>query len=143
MQLLNLNITTATTLLVGSNFQIRGGVAGVDYPTNMLLQANFTYGSGGTSVNAWIQTSADSGLTWIDIANFSFLLATARKVINLNPALSVASFTPTDGTLAADTVKDGVFGNFYRVKYTTVGTYAGGTTLRIDAQTSGLRATLP
>src|SRR5258708_36908022 len=107
MQLVNLNITTATTLLVGSNFQIRGGVAGGDYPTNMLLQANFTYGSGGTSVKAWIQTSADSGLTWIDIANFSFLLAPARTVINLNPAFSAASFSPTAVTLAAVTGTDG------------------------------------
>jgi hypothetical protein len=144
MQLLTVAITTAVGPLVSSNFQIRGGAAGVDYPTNMALQANFTYGSGGTSANAWVQTSLDSGITWIDIANFSFATASLRKVINLNPALSVPSFSPTDGTLAPpDSVKDGIFGNFWRVKYTTVGVYAGGTTLRIDAQTSGLRATLP
>jgi hypothetical protein len=33
-----------------------------------------------------------------------------------------------------DTVKDGVLDNWYRVKYTTTGTYAG-TTIQIDIAT--------
>ena len=30
------------------------------------FQLNFSYGSGGTSVNAWLQTSLDGGTTWCD-----------------------------------------------------------------------------
>jgi hypothetical protein len=46
----------------------------------------------------------------------------------------------TDGTLAANTAKDGVLGALWRVKYTTVGTYAGGTTLNVDITTNAVRA---
>jgi hypothetical protein len=42
------------------------------------------------------------------------------------------SFFAKDGTLTANTAKDGVIGNWIRVKYTTLGTYAGGTTIQID-----------
>jgi hypothetical protein len=47
-------------------------------------------------------------------------------------------YTPTDGTLAANTCKDGLLGNMYRAKYTTTGTYAGNTTVRIDLMSDGL-----
>jgi hypothetical protein len=43
----------------------------------MLLYASFVYGSGGTSVDVWTQTSLDGGSTWIDVCNFHFLQATA------------------------------------------------------------------
>jgi hypothetical protein len=35
-------------------------------------------------------------------------------------------------TLAANACKDGLLGNMYRAKYTSTGTYAGGSTVRID-----------
>ena len=49
-------------------------------------------------------------------------------------------YTPTDGSLAANTCKDGLLGNMYRAKYTTTGTYAANTTVRIDLVTDGLTA---
>jgi hypothetical protein len=49
-------------------------------------------------------------------------------------------YTPTDGTLAANTAKDGLLGNTYRAKYTMTGTYAGNTAVRIDLMTDGLTA---
>jgi hypothetical protein len=80
-----------------------------------------------------LQTSLDGGLTWIDVAEAGFTTASARKVYNLSALTPVTTvYTPTDGTLAANTAKDGVLGNWYRVKYTTVATYAGGTTLTVD-----------
>ena len=50
----------------------------------------------------------------------------------------VASITPTDGAMTANTALSGVFGNQFRIKYQTTGTFAGGTTLRIDAIANGL-----
>ena len=44
----------------------------------------------------------------------------------------------TEGALAANTSKDGLLGNMYRAKYTTTGTYAGNTSVRIDLMTDGL-----
>jgi hypothetical protein len=141
MQLLNLPITVAVGPLVTNNFQLRGGPGGVGNLT-MLLQGNFTYGSGGTTADAWVQTSLDGGATWTDVANFHFLLASARKALNLSSLTVVASFAPSDGTLAADTVKDGILGSLWRCKFTTTGTYAGGTVMRVDAIANGL-AVLP
>jgi len=113
-----------------------------DNPESLLLQANFTYGSGGTTADAWVQTSLDSGATWIDIANFHFTTASLRYLFNLSALTPVTTeYAATDGTLAANTAKDGIIGPFLRVKYVTTGTYAGSTTLRIDATTrSGISA---
>lgn len=105
----------------------------VDAPTSVCVQANFTYGSGGTTVDAYLQTSIDGGLTWIDIAQFHFTTASARFLYNLNSQTSVTTeYTPTDGTLAANTAKDGITGPLYQVKIASAGTYAGNTSLRID-----------
>lgn len=135
--LLNVGVTTAVTAQVTPTFQLRAA-SGQALPTNLVLQGTFTYGSGGTSADAWVQTSVDSGTTWTDVANFHFTTASARFLYNLSSATAVTTeYTPTDGTLAANTAKDGLIGSMWRVKYTTVGTYAG-TTLRVDAFTNGL-----
>jgi hypothetical protein len=42
--------------------------------------------------------------------------------------------------LTANTAKDGLLGNMYRAKFTTTGTYAGNTIVRIDLMTDGLTA---
>jgi len=102
-------------------------------PRSLAVQANFGYGSGGTTVDAWLQTSFDGGVTWTDIANFHFTTAAARFVYNLNSQTPVTTeYTPTDGSLTANTSKDGILGPQFRVKYSSTGTYAGATSLSID-----------
>jgi hypothetical protein len=49
-----------------------------------------------------------------------------------------SAYTPTDGTLSSNTCKDGIIGSQFRVKYSTVGTYAGGTKMLVDVNMSGL-----
>lgn len=97
------------------------------------LQANFLYGSGGTTVKAWVQTSFDGGANWIDIANFAFTTAALRKVAGLTVNVAATHATPTDGTLADNTINNGLIGDRIRVKYTTTGTYGGATSLEIKA----------
>jgi hypothetical protein len=76
-------------------------------------------------------------LSWIDVAECGFTTASARKVYNLSSLTPVTTvYTPTDGTLTANTSKDGLLGNWFRVKYTTVGTYGGNTTLTVDVVSS-------
>jgi hypothetical protein len=88
-----------------------------------------------------VQTSLDGGGTWVDVANFHFTTASARFVFNLSSATPVTTeYVPTDGSLAANTAKDGILGPLWRVKYTTVGVYAGNTNLRVDAFANGLTA---
>jgi hypothetical protein len=102
-------------------------------PPSVTVQCNFTYGSGGTTADAWVQTSLDGGATWVDIANCHFTTSTARFAYNLSSLTPVTTeYTPTDGTLSANTAKDGILGPSYRVKYTTTGTYATSTTLSVD-----------
>jgi len=96
-------------------------------------QAKFLYGAGGTTVKAWIQTTFDGGASWVDIMCFAFLLAAATKISKVSTYVALAAaLVPTDGTLADDTIKDGVLGTQFRVKYTSTGTYTGATSLEID-----------
>jgi hypothetical protein len=135
--ILSLNpITTAMTALVGSVFDLEPGPN-----RDLLLEAVFAYGSSGTSVDAWVQTTVDQGATWIDIANFHFTTSALKKLFNLSSATPITSqATPGDGVLSANTAVDGIIGGQLRVKYTTVGTYAGATSLGIYAAGARLRA---
>jgi hypothetical protein len=129
--LLNAQITAAASLAAAP-----GSLQPNDSPRSLCVQANFTYGSGGTTVDAYLQTSLDGGLTWIDIAQFHFLTTSARVVYNLNSQTPfIGQYTATDGTLAANTSKDGILGTLFQVKTASTGTYVG-TTLRIDVSVS-------
>lgn len=102
-------------------------------PRSLVVQGNFTYDSGGTSVDAYLQTTFDDGATWTDIAQFHFTTSAARKAFNLNSQTPVTTqATPTDGTLASNTAVDGLLGPQVRVKYKSTGTYGGASTLSID-----------
>ena len=125
--LLSKTITTATAIIAAAQTSF------AQRPVSLTLQANFTYGSGGTSADAYVQTSLDGGSTWTDIAEFGFTTSSARKAFNLTNAAVTSVATPGDGALTANTCVNGFLGSLYRVKYVTVGTYAGGTTLVISA----------
>ena len=125
--LLSKTITTATTITATTQTSFS------QRPVSLTLQANFTYGSGGTSVDAYVQTSLDGGSTWTDIAEFGFTTSSARKAFNLTNAAVTSVATPGDGALTANTCVNGLLGSLYRVKYVTVGTYAGNTSLVISA----------
>lgn len=129
--LLDHTFTAAETGQVGGTFACEDGL-----PKSLLLLASFDYGSGGTSVTAYVQTKI--GDTWVDVCTFQFTTSDAAKVANLSALTPVTTlYTPTDGSLTANTVKDGILGRLWRVKYTSVGDYAGGTRLVIDAYFNG------
>jgi hypothetical protein len=127
--LLSATVTAAVTA------QTAGEETGLDGMSGLVMEAIFTYGSGGTSAKAWVQTSLDGGTTWVDIACFAFTTSTANKVATVSARTPVTTvYAPTDGTLGDDTVKDGILGDRVRVKYTTVGTYADSTALKVVVQ---------
>lgn len=99
-------------------------------PKIITAVAKFLYGAGGTTVKAWLQSSYDN-VTWFDVKNFAFTTAAANKLGSVVPA-AVASAVLTDGTLADDLKIDGVMGRYWRVKYTSTGTYSGATSLQVD-----------
>lgn len=129
------------TITVAQAAQLGGVLALPNAPERATLHANFVYGSGGTSVDAWVQTSLDDGASWVDVANFHFTTSSARAVFNLSAHTVVTTqHTPTDGSIASNTAKDGIIGQKWRVKYTTVGTYAGNTSLAVDLVAGGSRS---
>jgi hypothetical protein len=135
--LLNQTITTAISAVPGSVWQFRPAQFG-STPRHLSIQAQFVYGgSGGTSATAFLQTSFDGGTTWCDIACFAFTTSSATKICNLSSLTAVATqATPTNGSLANNSCVDGFLGPVLRVLVTTVGTYAGGTTLTINADSN-------
>jgi hypothetical protein len=127
-------ITTAVTGVTGPVYQFRRGS-----PRNLSCQANFAWGSGGTSAKAWVQTSLDGGATWTDNGFFTFGTALLRAGLNLSSTnvagAAGAQVTLTDGTASAS--QDGIIGSLVRVKFTTTGTYVA-TTLQVDCISDNL-----
>ena len=127
-------ILAQTTIAGAVSNQVSAVLKGFAGAKNIAAQATFNYGSGGTTVKAWLQTSFDGGATWHDIACFAFTTAAARLLHNVveNPATPFTPAAATDASLADNTVKNGPIGDRFRIKYTTTGTYAGATNLRVD-----------
>jgi hypothetical protein len=130
IELLNEGVTAAVTGVTPDGEKLQQILDRVE---SLTLHATFTYGSGGTTVKAWVQTSLDGGASWLDIASFAFTTASAKRVYHLTAAAVTSIATPTDATLADNTSVNGLLGDRYRVKLTTTGTYAGSTSLVIHA----------
>src|ERR1700758_619270 len=56
---------------------------GLDGMEAVTIEANFQYGSGGTTCSAIVATSFDNGVTWRHVARFDFMTAGAVKVANI------------------------------------------------------------
>lgn len=108
---------------------------GLDNYRGVLLDAVFTYDSGGTTVDGYVQTSADGGTTWYDVANFHFTTSSAHAAFNLRATTAVTTQNTTfsDGAITNNTSLDGLLGDQLRVKYKSTGTYGGASSLVITA----------
>jgi hypothetical protein len=125
-------LLAATTITTAVTNQLSTAVIMQDVKY-MAVQGSITYGSGGTNAKMWLQTSIDEGTSWIDIAEFTFTTSTAKRVYSLDGVAVTTIYTPTDAAITANTSKSGIFGDRFRVKYTTTGTYSGSTSIRLDA----------
>jgi len=74
------------------------------------------------------QTAFGQAIHFAQLALASGRFVAAVGEAGLGPAVAA-----TDGTLAVNTVTAGMFGSWWRTKYVVAGTYAGNTTLRVDA----------
>lgn len=111
------------------------GLAGCKYVTALL---KFAYGSGGTTIKVFLQTSLDAGATWIDIMCWALATSSVPGKVNAvvyNTALA-ANVTPTDGTLTDNTILSGLIGDRLRVKFIISGTYTA-STLEVDIVAKG------
>lgn len=93
---------------------------------SVTIDLQFLYGSGGATVDAWVQVSLDGQQTYQDAVHHQFTTASARRQYNITTKTPVtAPVTPGDGVLATDSAIDGILGPDWRLKYTSTGTYAG------------------
>lgn len=122
-------ITTAGTV-TSAAFDLRNGGRP---PLNLSAALKFTYGSGGTSINVYVQTSFDGGSTWQDVISFTQITtANSKQFSNVGRTNKLAPVAQQDGALAAGSANDGFVGPLWRVKVVSVGTYAGSSTLHVD-----------
>lgn len=122
-------VAAAVTDVLTDAYEVGVGVVSV------LLEAVFTYGSGGTNATAWVQTRTASG-QWIDIACFQFTTSSGRKLANLGTRAAVATIYDA-AALTANATKDGILGDALRVKLTTTGTYGGTTHIAVHVLARG------
>ena len=95
----------------------------------MLVQLRFVYGSGGTTVRAYLQTTIDGSVP-IDIACVLYGTATENAALNFSALTpKTTAVVPADGALTDDTAVDGILGESFRLKVVSTGTYAGSTSL--------------
>jgi hypothetical protein len=116
--------TTGDFAITTAGNYVGQAVTGLDGINSMSAQLSLAYGSGGTQIDAYLQTSVDGGNTWIDIANVEWTTSSAKAVLNFFTAEAMAAFTPSDGAITANTNQQGVLGNQVRLKLHTQGTYA-------------------
>lgn len=98
------------------------------------ISVNFVYGSGGTNCRVMVETTLDQGTTWVEVARLLFTTASEHNVVNLS-ALTPVTTVYTPAALSDDSVKDGVFGDRWRAKVTSTGTYAGNTSVAVRLNT--------
>ena len=98
---------------------------------SLTITYRFTYGSGGTSVDVYVQTSIDGGITWWDIACTSFSTSTGNAYQSCTMSHISTPVALTDGTLTANTSIAGLLGPTFRTKRIVTGAY-GGTSLIVD-----------
>lgn len=122
-----LGALSITTALTG---QAQTAIDDLDGMQAVTLEASLSYGSGGTSVMALVQTSLDGGTIWRDVARFAFTTASATKHATLSGMLSKA--VTSYAALGSEGVYDSVLGDRLRLVVTTTGTYAD-TTLTVRA----------
>lgn len=127
-----LGLNGAAFSITSAGVQIGDWVGDLDGMLSASLQAQFEYGSGGSSATLFIQTSLDGGATPIDIAAIAFTTANATKLINLS-ALTPKT-TPADAqqqALTPGTCLDGILGDRLRAVLVSTGTYGSSTGLNI------------
>lgn len=113
------NIPAAGTVLVTDPIV---GSKDIEY---LGLQVKYVNGgAGGTSIDAYVQTSFDDGQTWWDIINLQVLVATVTKSAMVKKSIgSAVRAAAVDKSLAANSLFDGFFGDKFRIALVIVGAY--------------------
>lgn len=96
-------------------------ITNLDGMTAVTIEANFQYGSGGTTCTAIVVTTFDDGVTWRHVARFDFTTSDEVKSCELSGLLSRGVSSYAD--LGSEGVNDGLLGNQLCAIITSTGTY--------------------
>lgn len=94
--------------------------------TSLAAQVRMLWGSGGTSIKAYVQSSLDQGNTAYDVALVNFLAASRTAIFSIQQTTS-AMLTPVEAGAEAESVPVPVLGDRLRLKLVVVGTYVNTT----------------
>lgn len=133
----NLTLLDTTTITAAVTGTTTTPVTDLDGTKYIGVIGVFTYGSGGTTLKVWLQTTFDNGTTWVDVLNFAFTTASLTKVGSVAAYIGLTPATNTDATLADNTANQGLIGDQIRLKYTSTGIYAASTTIKVSAVVKG------
>lgn len=125
LTLLDVTLAGAVTAQVSGPWPVHAPIR------HLALQGEIVVVGGGTTAKAWVQTSLDGGVSWMDIASFAFTTSSAKRSYNLTDVAVTSIATPSEGTLSDNTAVNGFLGTAFRVKLTTTGTYTGASTFQI------------
>ncbi|SRR5579883_913896 len=95
------------------------------------LQVRLSGGTGGSTINVFIQTSIDQGQSWFDVANVSFATTPGVQVLNLSGLDKAVPVTPGNLTLSSGTILDGPLGDRLQAVVISTGTYGAGTLVSV------------
>lgn len=114
---------------------------GADELTYISMQVFFDVTTaGGTSINAYLQTTVDDGLIWQDVCDLQILAADVTKMGASSIYTAVVVRTAaSDGALAADTCASALFGTKWRMKLVIVGAYNADNIYRLHVDWQKLR----
>jgi hypothetical protein len=98
----------------------------LDLADSVGIELWFAYGSGaGTECKVYVQSTLDGGNQWFDVACVVFGIVSERQILSLTRGATPLT-TPTDGTMADDTIlNNGVvpLGTKLRLKVLVDGVY--------------------
>lgn len=118
--------------IVGPGTFVGDWITGLDGMLSLSLQAALLYGSGGTSVTVYFQTSLDQGQTPIDICALQFTTLSSTQAVNLSGLTpKTTPLTPSQEALAAGSCVDGLLGDRVRAVVVVAGTYGSSTGLSL------------
>jgi len=127
---LSTNGSSSDLTVTAAGTTVCDAITGLAAMLACVVWLKLNYGSGGTNVKVYVQTSLDGGNTWVDIACVVFATATETAILNFSALTpKISQVNPTDGSMTDDTAIDGILGDRVRIKVVSTGTYAGSTVL--------------
>jgi hypothetical protein len=103
-------LSAAGTVIGGTVSQMTGA-------TQLVGRVKYGYTGGIGTCDVYVQTTIDGGTTWYDVAAIRGTSTAYDRMFSVTTTPITTVYATTDGSLTADSVKDGLIGSSVRAKY--------------------------